>query len=95
MDLDESTLKPLFRKLKSLEDLKVGQLLGEICTVIDLANRLPVEAWFHTNPAASETNFEALLDKSAITLTSHRCPGRTSCRSYNPDSFVKKLFMVI
>lgn len=71
MDLDESTLEPLFRKLKSLEDLKVGQLAGKICTVIDLANRLSVEVWFHTNPAASETNFEALLDKSAITLTSH------------------------
>ena len=54
---DGSTLEALFRKLKSLEYLKVGQLAGKICTVIDLANRLPVEVWFHTNPAALETNF--------------------------------------
>jgi len=36
-------------------------LAGKICTVIDLVTRLPVEVWFHTNPAASETNFEASL----------------------------------
>jgi hypothetical protein len=58
---DGSTLEALFRKLKSLEDLKTGQLAGKICTVIDLVTRLPIEVWFHTNPAASETNFEALL----------------------------------
>ncbi|BAZ33789.1 hypothetical protein NIES4074_63030 (plasmid) [Cylindrospermum sp. NIES-4074] len=58
---DGSTLEALFRKLKSLEHLKAGQLAGKICTVIDLVNRLPVEVWFHTNPAASETNFEASL----------------------------------
>ncbi|MBD0261457.1 MAG: transposase [Tolypothrix sp. Co-bin9] len=29
-----------------------------------MVNRLPVEVWFHTNPAASETNFEAPLLKS-------------------------------
>lgn len=40
---DGSTLEALFRKLKSLENLKVGQLAGKICTVIDLVNRLPVE----------------------------------------------------
>jgi len=34
-------------------------LAGKICTVIDLVT-LPVEVWFHTNPA-SETNFEASL----------------------------------
>jgi hypothetical protein len=60
---DGSTLEALFRKLKSLEDMKTGQLAGKICTVIDLVNRLPIEVWFHTNPAASETNFEALLLK--------------------------------
>ena len=49
------------RKLKSLEDLKAGQLAGKICTVIDLVTRLPVEIWFQTNPSASDTNFEALL----------------------------------
>jgi len=58
---DGSTLEALFRKLKSLEDLKKGQLAGKICTVIDLVTRLPVEIWFHTNPSASETNFEAAL----------------------------------
>ena len=58
---DGSTMEALFRKLKSLEDLKAGQLAGKICTVIDLVTRLPVEVWFHTNPAASDTNFEAAL----------------------------------
>lgn len=58
---DGSTLEALFRKLKSLEDAKLGQLAGRICTVIDLVTRLPIEVWFHTNPAASETNFEAPL----------------------------------
>lgn len=58
---DGSTLEALFRKLKSLEDAKTGQLAGRICTVIDLVTRLPIEVWFHTNPAASETNFEAPL----------------------------------
>ena len=54
---DGSTLEALFRKLKSLQDLKSGQLAGKICTVIDLVTRLPIEVWFHTNPAASDTNF--------------------------------------
>ena len=58
---DGSTLEAFFRKLKSLEDLKTGQLAGKICTVIDLVTRLPIEVWFHTNSAASETNFEAPL----------------------------------
>jgi hypothetical protein len=58
---DGSTLEALFRKLKSLEDLKTGQLAGKICTVIDLVTRLPVQVWFHTNPAASDINFEAQL----------------------------------
>jgi hypothetical protein len=58
---DGSTLEALFRKLKSLEHLKAGQLAGKICTVIDLVTRLPVEVWFHTNPSASDTNFEASL----------------------------------
>lgn len=58
---DGSTLEALFLKLKSLEDLKTGQLAGKICTVIDLVTRLPVEVWFHTNPAASDTNFESGL----------------------------------
>ncbi len=56
-----STLEALFRKLKSLEDVPPGQLAGKICTVVDLVTRLPVEVWFHTNPQASETNFEGEL----------------------------------
>jgi hypothetical protein len=59
--VDGSTLEALFRKLKSLEDVPTGQLAGKICTVIDLVTRLPVDIWFHTNPRASETNFEADL----------------------------------
>ena len=51
----------LFRKLKSLENLKTGQLAVKICTVIDLVTRLPVEIWFHPLPSASDTNFEAVL----------------------------------
>ncbi|HAG81210.1 MAG TPA: IS4 family transposase [Cyanobacteria bacterium UBA12227] len=59
--VDGSTLEALFRKLKSLEDVKPGQLAGKICTVVDLVTRLPVEVWFHTNPLASETLFESGL----------------------------------
>ena len=58
---DGSTLEALFRKLKSLEDVSRGQLAGKICSVIDIVTRLPVEVWFHTNPRASETSFEAKL----------------------------------
>lgn len=58
---DRTTLEALFRKLKSLEELKTGHLAGKICTVIDLVTRLPIEIWFHTNPSASDTNFEAVL----------------------------------
>lgn len=58
---DGSTLEALFRKLKSLEEVPRGQLAGKICTVIDIVTRLPVKVWFHTNPKASETNFEADL----------------------------------
>jgi len=49
--------------LQSLKVWKIsqGQLAGKICTVIDIVTCLPVEVWFHTNPKASETNFEADL----------------------------------
>lgn len=66
---DGSTLEALFRKLKSLEDVPRGQLAGKICTVIDIVTRLPVEVWFHSNPKASETNFEADLLKLVTTKT--------------------------
>lgn len=41
--------------------MKAGQLAGKICTIIDLVTRRSVEVWFHTNPAASDTNFETAL----------------------------------
>ena len=56
---DGSTLEALFRKLKSLEDVKPGKLAGKIGVVIDLVTRLPVEIWFNENPSASDTRFEA------------------------------------
>lgn len=62
-------MEALFRKLKSLEDAPRGQLAGKICTVIDIVNRLPVEVWFHTNPQASDTNFEAYLLQLVTTKT--------------------------
>lgn len=58
---DGSTLEALFRKLKSLEDVKPGKLAGKMGVVIDLVTRLPVEIWFHENPSASDTHFEENL----------------------------------
>jgi hypothetical protein len=52
-----------------LEEVKRGQLAGKICTVIELVTRLPVEVWFHTNPSAAETNFEADLLNLVTTKT--------------------------
>ncbi len=48
---DGSTLEALFRKLKSLEDIKPGKLAGKMGVVIDLVTRLPVEIWFQENQA--------------------------------------------
>ncbi len=56
--VDGSILEALFRKLKSLEDLPRGQLVGKIGVVIDLVTRLPVEIWFQENPKASDTKLE-------------------------------------
>ncbi len=58
---DGSTLEALFRKLKSLEDIKQGKLAGKIGVVMDLVTRLPVQIWFNVNPSASDTRFEANL----------------------------------
>jgi Transposase DDE domain len=55
---DGSTLEALFRKLKSLEDIKPGKLAGKMGVVIDLVTRLPVAIWFLENPRASDTRFE-------------------------------------
>lgn len=54
---DGSTLEALFRKLKVLEDVPVGQLAGKIGTVVDLITRLPVEIWFREAPRTSDTSF--------------------------------------
>ncbi len=60
---DGSTLEALFRKLKSLEDVKSGELAGKMGVVMDLVTRLPVAIWFLENPRASDTRFEDnLLD---------------------------------
>ena len=58
---DGSTLEALFRKLKSLEEVKPGSLAGKMGVVIDLVTRLPVEIWFQDNPSASDTRFEENL----------------------------------
>jgi hypothetical protein len=54
---DGSTLEALFRKLKVLQQVPVGQLAGKIGTVIDLLRRLPVEIWFSEEPRANDTSF--------------------------------------
>ena len=51
----------LFRKLKSLEEVKPGSLAGKMGVVIDLVTRLPVEIWFQEKPTASDTRFEENL----------------------------------
>ena len=61
--IDESTLEALFKKLKSLEEVKKGQLAGKMSIVIDLITRLPVEIMF-SNP----------LDKRLTSLACHQCP---------------------
>ena len=58
---DGSTLEALFRKLKSLSEIKSGSLAGKMGVVIDLVTRLPVEIWFQENPRASDTRFEENL----------------------------------
>jgi hypothetical protein len=55
--VDGSTLEALFRKLKALEELAPGTLAGKICTVIDLASRLPRYVWFTDVAPAHDTNF--------------------------------------
>lgn len=55
--VDGSTLEALFRKLKALQELPAGTLAGKICTVIDLASRLPRYVWFTEVAQAHDTNF--------------------------------------
>ena len=58
---DGSTLEALFKKLKSLEGVPLGQLAGKMCATIDLTTRLPVEVEFCTQPYAHETQFGTTL----------------------------------
>ncbi len=55
---DGSTLESLFRKLKSLEDIKPGKLAGKMGVVMNLVTRLPEAIWWSENPSASDTRFE-------------------------------------
>jgi len=55
--VDGSTLEALFRKLKALKDVPVGQLAGKICSVIDLVTYMPVETWFRENASDHDSNF--------------------------------------
>ena len=66
---DGSTLEALFRKLKSLSEVKPGSLAGKMGVVIDLVTRLPVEIWFNENPSASDTRFEDNLLQLVSTKT--------------------------
>ena len=59
--VDGSTLEALFRKLKALKDTAVGALAGKICTVIDLATRLPEQIWYSADALAHDTSFEAKI----------------------------------
>lgn len=59
--VDASTLEALFRKLKSLENTKLGKLGGRICAVVDLKTRYPVQTWFNERPYAHESNFGSQL----------------------------------
>jgi hypothetical protein len=54
---DGSTLEALFRKLKALQELAPGTLAAKMCTVIDLATRLPQYIWFNDAAPAHDTQF--------------------------------------
>lgn len=58
---DGSTLESLFRKLKSLSEVKPGKLAGKMGVVMNLVTRLPEAIWFEENPCASDTRFEENL----------------------------------
>lgn len=59
--VDGSSLEALFRKLDSLKDSPVGFLAGKICTVINLATRLPEQTWYTENALAHDTHFQAKI----------------------------------
>jgi Transposase DDE domain len=55
--VDGSTLEALFRKLDALKEAPPGVLAGKICTVIDLATRLPEHLWFTQAAQAHDATF--------------------------------------
>lgn len=55
--VDGSTLEALFRKLKALKNTPPGSLAGKICTVVDLATRLPEYVWFTQDAQAHDATF--------------------------------------
>ena len=55
--VDGSTLEALFCKLKALQDVPPGSLAGKMCTLIDLATRLPEQIWVTEAAQAHDTNF--------------------------------------
>src|SRR6266705_2316660 len=55
--VDGSSLEALFRKLAVLEEAPLGQLGGKICTVIDLAMRLPEQIFFRVEALTHDTTF--------------------------------------
>jgi Transposase DDE domain len=56
--VDGSTLEALFRKLDSLRVQPPGVLLaGKICTIIDLASRLPQQLFYTTASGVHDTQF--------------------------------------
>jgi hypothetical protein len=61
--------------LHSLKDLASGTLAGKICTVINLATRLPEHIWFNKKTLAHDTNFlkEILKFAAAGTLWIFDC----------------------
>ena len=59
--VDGSTLEALFRKLAALKDAPPGNLAGKICTVIDLATRLPEHLCFTEDAQAHDTHFLAQI----------------------------------
>ena len=64
--VDASTLEALFRKLKSLENSRLGKLGGRICAVVDLKTRYPIQTWFHERPYAHSSNFLPNLLECAL-----------------------------
>jgi hypothetical protein len=50
-------LEALFRKLKALREVPVGQLAGKMCTIVDIVTRLPVDVWFSERAQTHDTSF--------------------------------------